>query len=116
MMTGRSILGKIILMLFVVFNVLMLCLTAFAYKLRDMPAKEVREMLRDAIIDEVKSTETAQDALSEERLAELDEILSEFMEHYITFQQLGVQFCISCWVIGGLILGVLTYLTRPQPI
>ena len=115
MLTGRSTLGKIVLLVFIGFNVVMLALTGIAYNLKETPAEEIREQIRDKIIELGKEARDDR-KLDDKDMADIDEAVDDIMGLVVFAQEKGLQGILILWGFGAGIFSVLLYFTRPQPI
>ena len=115
MLTGRSALGKIVMLAFVLFNVVILCLVGLAYILQNTPAEDIRA---DVV---AKMTEIGKEMrddrkLSAEEMAEIEEAVASIMEVVVFAQQKGLSGLIVIFAFGLAPFFALLYFTRPQPV
>jgi len=115
MMLGRGLLGNIVMIVFILFNVVMLGLMGLAYRLKNIPPKEIRaEMLLRAT---EWGRETRDDRqLDEQERAHIAWAVNKLMKVVVLAQEKEPAGILILWLIGVGALGVLLYYTRPQPI
>lgn len=115
MMTGRGPLGKLVMVIFILFNLVMLCLAGLAHKIKTAPAEELRANLMAKVVELGKETRDDR-TLNSREMADLEETVNDIMELFLYVQAKGVQGVLIMWAIGAVVIGVLLYYTRPQPI
>ena len=123
MMLGRGPLGKFVMIIFILFNLVMLCLAGLAYKIQTTPPEELRAYWL-AIFVELGKEARDDRTLDKKDMADIEErvnyimelILFYIMELILFLQAKGLQGVLIMWAIGAAIIGVLVHLTRPQPI
>ena len=115
MMTGRGPLGKLAMLVFILFGVVMLGLAGLANSLKDANREEVRASVRAKITELGKETRDDR-KLDHKEEENIEQIVDEIMKVIVFAQQKGVEGILILWAIGAGIIGVLLYFTRPQPI
>ncbi len=115
MQTGRDALGKIVLLLFVLFNLVMLALAGAAHSLKDTPAGEIREVLLAKFTELGKETQDDR-KLNVEEMASIERTVDDVMAITVFLQREGLRGLLVIWGGVALVGGFLLYLTRPQPI
>ena len=115
MMIGRGLLGKLVMLAFILFNLAMLGLAVVAHKLEDIPSEEIRADVL-AKVTEI-GTETRDDRkLDAEENENIEQMVNDIMDVIIFAQQKGFAGILVIWAIGAGIISVLLYFTRPQPV
>ena len=115
MMIGRGPLGKLVMVIFILFNLAMLCLVGLAYKIKTAPAEELRADLLAKAVELGKETRDDR-TLDNKDMADIEESVDDIMELFLFVQDKGMQGVLVMWAIGAALIGVLVYFTRPQPI
>lgn len=115
MMLGRGPLGKLVMVVFILFNIVMLGLAVLAHNFKAIPLDEIRaEVMAEAI---AFGKETRDDRrLDAKEMENIEQMVTNIMELIEFVQQKGLDGLLILWAIGVGILGVLVYFTRPQPI
>ena len=115
MMLGRGMLGNVVMIVFILFNVVMLGLMGLAYRLKNIPLKEIRTevLLRATEFGKETRDDRQLDAQEKENIAW---IVDQLMKVVVLAQKKEPAGILILWLIGVGALGVLIYYTRPQPI
>ncbi len=115
MMLGRGLLGKLVMVVFILFNVVMLGAAVLVYSLQNVPTEEIHADVLAKVIELGKETRDDSELDAEEQ-ADIEQAVDEIMEVVLLVQQKGFAGVLVLWAIGAGILAVLLYCTRPQPI
>ncbi len=115
MMTGRGPLGKLVMLAFILFGVVMLGLAVLANSLESADREEVRAAVLAKITELGKETRDDRKLDSVEK-ENIDQMVSDIMKVIVFAQQKGVEGILILWAIGSGIIGVPLYFTRSQPI
>ena len=115
MLMGRGPLGKIVMLVFLLFNAAMLCLAGIAYGIKETPSEKIRAEVWEKIVEMGKETKDDR-KLSDQDIADIDQAVDEIMKVVVFAQEKGLTGVLALWALGAGILGVFAYLTRPQPI
>ena len=114
-MIGRGPLGKLVMVIFILFNLVMLCLVGLAYKIQTASVEELRADLLAKAVELGKETRDDR-TLNSQEIADIEESVDEIMELFLFVQNKGMQGVLVMWAIGAALIGVFLYYTRPQPI
>ena len=112
---GRDLLGKLVMVVFILFNLVMLGLAGLAYQLKDIPP----EAIRAAVLAKITGIgiETRDDRkLDAKEKEDIEWGVDEIMKVVVFVQQKELTGILILWAIGVGVLGVPVYFTRPQPI
>lgn len=115
MMLGRGPLGNIVMVVFILFNVVMLGLAVLTQRLKDAPLEEIRAELL------LQATEWGKETRDDRQLDDKEReniawVVDELMKVLVFVQEKEFTGILILWLIGASALGVLVYYTRPQPI
>ena len=111
-MSKRSILGKICIVVFVLFNILMLCVAGLLYGLQDVPPEDIRTEIMGELTDLGK--ESVERELTEKDEQDLSQATDEIMTLIVAVQEKGLRVAIFMWIMGGAVTGLAVYFTRPR--
>ena len=114
-MTGRGTLGKFIMIIFILFNLIMLCLSVLAYKMQTASVAELRADLLARAITLGKETRDDR-TLNNREIADIEKDVDDIVGLLLYVRDQGIQSMLIMWAIGFAVTGVLLYYTRPQPI